>query len=89
MNEERNVKYAGASAMTPDMPPDSDIRHRFSYHKPGEAIEVKHERIRRSLLMVAEEMDGLLPSGREANVVQTKLEEAMFWANAAIARNQR
>ena len=67
----------------------NSIDNNFRYHKPGEEIERKHERVREMYRAVAHEMNQLLPSGREARVVQTKLEEAMFWANAAIARNQR
>ena len=67
----------------------SELRDRFRYHKPGEAVEKLHERVRDSLYSVAMEMDKILPPGREASIVQTKLEEAMFWANAAIARNQK
>jgi hypothetical protein len=66
----------------------SHIENNFRYHKPGEAVERKHEQIRSMLGAIAEEMNRLLPGGREAQLVQTKLEEAMFWANAAVARNQ-
>ena len=65
------------------------ISNNFAYHKPGEAIEAKHEMVRALLCGVAREMDSILPRGREASLVQTKLEEAMFWGNAAIARDQR
>jgi hypothetical protein len=35
----------------------------------------------------AETVIQLCPPGRETSLAVTKIEEAMFWANAAIARN--
>lgn len=68
--------------------PDS-IREKFRYHKPGEAVEELHQRVRDCLFAVAAELDKLLPASMEAHEAQKKLREAMFWANAAIACNQR
>jgi len=61
--------------------------HRFAYHPPkDDSIVARHAGIREGAFELAEEWDGLLPEGREKALAITKLEEAMFWANAAIAR---
>jgi len=65
----------------------TDLSNRFSYHPPkDEETKRAHERVRTYLLQMAEEFSDSLPDGREKALVITKLEEAMFWANAAIAR---
>lgn len=65
-----------------------DLRHRFAYHPPkNDAVREAHEYVRLNLGDLAAELDYLLPDGREKATCLTKLEEAMFWANAAIARN--
>jgi hypothetical protein len=43
--------------------------------------------VRRILLTATEDLVDLMPPGREASLAATKMEEAMFWANAAIARH--
>lgn len=64
-----------------------DIQHRFAYHPPKDQAAIKaHERIRNYLGQLATELDETLPAGREKALAITKIEEAMFWANAAIAR---
>jgi hypothetical protein len=63
-----------------------DIAHRFAFHKADDATGLLHNEVRATLGRTATMMAIMLPAGREAAVVQTKLEEAMFWANAAIAR---
>jgi hypothetical protein len=65
----------------------SDLENRFSFH-PATTDETRqaHETIRNTCLRVAIDLDDQLPEGREKSLAVTKLEEVMFWANAAIAR---
>lgn len=65
----------------------SDLVNRFRFHKANEATGVKHSIIRQKCYELALELNEMLPDGREKSLVVTKIEEAMFWANAAIARD--
>lgn len=64
-----------------------DIENRFSFH-PADTDEKRsaHESVRAQCRTLAHAWSGVLPEGREKALAITKLEEAMFWANAAIAR---
>jgi hypothetical protein len=65
-----------------------DLAGRFDYHKPkNEAKENAHETVRRILKVASYQINDLLVEGREKALAITKLEEAMFWANASLARN--
>lgn len=65
----------------------ADIENRFAYHAPkDEATKDKHSYIRALCLDVAYEINDACPEGREKSTAITKMEEAMMWANAAIAR---
>lgn len=65
------------------------LAHRFQFH-PADSQNRKdaHETVRDTLLEAADkivEVTGAM--SREQSLAITKLEEAMFWANAAIARS--
>lgn len=67
--------------------PTEAIDRRFRHHPPrDEGVVQAHQLVRDSLKWVAGKFDEELPEGREKSLAMTKLEEAMFWANAAIAR---
>ncbi len=69
--------------------PNLELLNRFVHHPPKyEDTAKKHEEIRALLSAVANDFDQMLPESREKAITMTKLEEAMFWANAAVARNQ-
>jgi hypothetical protein len=63
-----------------------DLYTRFLYHAPDEQDALDHTAVRGMLLEVAERLCNLCPEGRELSLTITKLEEVMFWANAAISR---
>lgn len=66
----------------------ADIENRFSYHPPrDEVTKEDHEFVRTVLMRAAHHLDHRIPDdSREKSLAITKLEEAMMWANAAIAR---
>jgi hypothetical protein len=63
------------------------IENNFSYHAPKEGQPEKYEALRSLAKGLAVAFDELCPNSREKSVAMTKLEEAVMWANASIARN--
>ena len=64
-----------------------DIDNRFAFHAATTAEKkAEHTSARKTLWTAAIDIDKLMPDGREKSIVMTKLEEAMFWANAGLAR---
>lgn len=59
---------------------------RFKYHSPNSATQERHATLRAIYLELASEVVGNTPSSREQSLAVTALEESLFWANAAIAR---
>lgn len=64
------------------------LAHRFKFHPAvTQDRQNAHEMVRGVLLEAADKLiDATGPESREQSIAITKLEEAMFWANAAIAR---
>lgn len=64
-----------------------DIENRFNYHPPRTPETIKaHEQTREIIKTATVELNKYVQPGREHSIMLTKLEEAMFWGNAAIAR---
>lgn len=66
-----------------------DIENRFNHHPPSAEKINLHESVRSSVRTLAHIWNGQLPEGREKALAITNLEQAMFWANAAIARSSQ
>jgi len=65
-----------------------EIDNRFTYHAPDDEKVVKHQAIRNGGKELAELIDALVPEGREKSLAVTKVEEAVMWANAGLARSE-
>lgn len=64
------------------------IENNFSHHPPkGDQLE-RYDDIRNAAKELAYIITELTPVSREQSLALTQLETAMFWANAAIARNE-
>lgn len=63
------------------------IEAAVTYHPPNERAKELHQNVRLSIKNAMIQFAADLPDCREASLAVTKLEEAMFWANAGIARN--
>jgi hypothetical protein len=58
----------------------------FKYHAPKAEQVPIYEEIREMGRKFAEAIDGYTGDCREKSLAITKIEEAIFWANAAVAR---
>ena len=65
------------------------IENDFSYHPPASEDVVEYFTALRSYAKnFAHLIDSLVPDGREKSLALTRLEEAVMWANAGLARSQ-
>ncbi|MBR3385482.1 MAG: hypothetical protein IKG69_09845 [Atopobiaceae bacterium] len=64
----------------------ADLERRFAYHPPKEGQPEAYGEIRLHARLMAELVDDLCHDGREKSIALTRIEEAVMWANAAIAR---
>jgi len=65
-----------------------EIEHRFTYHPPHGDQPRRYTVLRGQGRALADLIDQLVPESREKALALTKLEEAIMWANAGIARNE-
>jgi hypothetical protein len=75
------------------MPParsltSDDLRNRFTHHPPKGDQAERYEKVRSSALSFANLLTENCPPSRELSLALTNLEQAVFWANASIARNE-
>lgn len=63
------------------------IENNFLYHSPSENQVDRYKYIRSAAKELAHGIDERCPDSREKSLALTNLEQAVMWANAAIARN--
>ena len=67
---------------------EAAIENRFTYHAPKGDQPARYESLRAAFKDLAYMVEAACPDSRERSLALTKLEEAVMWANAAIARNE-
>lgn len=63
------------------------IENNFMYHAPKEGQQEKYGELRKKGKELVCLMVAFCPNSRERSLAITKVEEAIMWANASIARN--
>jgi hypothetical protein len=64
------------------------VYHAFTYHPPHGNQTTRYEGIRGAASILAGALMSACPESRELSLALTNLEQAVMWANAAIARNE-
>jgi hypothetical protein len=64
-----------------------EIDNRFTYHAPKLGQAELYQDIREKAKELAYLIESVVPDGREKALAFTNLEQAVFWANAGIARS--
>lgn len=68
--------------------PIDDLENRFTYHAPKDDQPARYTAIRAKAKELAQFITENTPASREQSLAITNLEQAVFWANAAIARGE-
>lgn len=64
----------------------AELENRFTYHAPSEGQPEKYEALRSKGSELAQLIVDTVPESREQALALTKIEEAIMWANAGVAR---
>jgi hypothetical protein len=64
-----------------------DLKNRFAFHTGSPMQGQLHAAVRNNAHTLAIFLNEICPDSPELSLAMTKIEEAMFWANAAIARD--
>lgn len=67
---------------------DEELNKRFTYHPPKGDQAARYVDIRAFATEFAIMLNDKCPTSREKSLALTKLEEAVMFANASIARNE-
>lgn len=65
-----------------------DLENRFTYHAPKSDQPSRYKIIRDMAKGLSVQVITFCPESREKSLALTKIEEAVMWANASIARNE-
>ena len=67
-----------------------ELHQRFVFHapRPGTDDAARHVRLREACEQLAQMISREVPECREQSLAVTAIEEAMMWANAALARHR-
>lgn len=66
---------------------EEEIQNRMTYHPPTKVGITRHQILADRIGAAMQAVVDYCPEGRELALAITKLEEAKFWASAAVARN--
>lgn len=61
----------------------------FTYHKPFGNQPIRYEMLRAGAKILAERINDICPESREKALALTNLQQAIMWANASIAVNEK
>ena len=67
---------------------DAELRNRFTYHPPKPGQTERYAEIRDYAHGFASLVNHQCPESREKLLAMTHIEDAVMWANAAIARHE-
>lgn len=67
---------------------DDRIENNFTYHPVREGQPAIYKKIRDTAKSFTYLVWEMCPESRERSIAMTKIEEAVMWANAAMARNK-
>ncbi len=65
-----------------------DIESMFKFHPATTVTADKHDIVRTVMLATARQIELVTPRSPEQTLALRSMQEAMFWANAAIAMHQ-
>lgn len=68
--------------------PNLNLDNIYTYHAPKGNQAAAYQDMRAKARELAELFQGICPDSRERSLAMTNLEQAAFWANASIARNE-